>query len=136
MNTSETPDIGKVTFADFEAFLASEGNEYWRAVDNRSFEEAIGYEDPISLDALMQGLIVHGEDSEFIYLFSGNEDSYEMANRTDWEKVPQISLAKINKYIVRWVNGSDFLWFTSSLEEATNGGYITLMKAEEELDKE
>ncbi len=71
-----------------------------------------------------------GGDSEYVYIFN-NDDPYEIANRTNWNAIPEVSVQDLKDYTVRVVRGKDFLWFACSQVEASNGEYSTLLPYEE-----
>lgn len=120
--------VVKVSLATFEKFLRAQEYEYWD-VDDIVFEEYLGVS-PATVDEIVRTIeFYYGHDNEYIYVFD-YDDPYEIANQTDWEKVPEVDAERLHDYILPSRAG-DFLYFDCSLEDASNGTPITLLPAED-----
>jgi len=120
--------VVKVSLATFEKFLRAQKYEYWD-VDDIVFESYLGVS-PATVDEIVRTIeLYYGRDNEYIYVFD-YDDPYEIANQTDWEKVPEVDAERLHDYILPSMAG-DFLYFDCSLDEASNGTPITLLPRED-----
>jgi hypothetical protein len=121
---TELPEIVRVSLKDLEDFLRVQSNKFW---DVKHFElESMLPRKPATVDELIATIVLYSYDDDRVYVFSGTDEPIHVAHRTDWDTVAWADSETLNHYRIRTVPGSDFLWFSCTLEQARNGNCITL----------
>ena len=118
-----------VSYEDFERFLRAQKYTYW-SVDKAAIEQFMsGYG---TVDELMQAIRISGNGSDWIYIFSEEDNQEEIAEDFDWDAIAKIRQEDLSHYVVTSRGmGEDFLYFDSSLDEASNGNPAILFPYEE-----
>lgn len=129
--THNRNEIVRVSIAQFEQFLEQQENKLWD-VEGTNLQQFLTGR-PSNVEELMLAIQLCGGNSDYVYIFN-NDDPYEIANRTNWDSIPEVGVQDLEGYTVRVVRGKDFLWFACSQEEASNGEYTTLLPYEGEYE--
>ena len=77
----------------------------------------------------------YSHNDDYVYVFD-YDDTYAIANKTDWDSVIEVDAQQLENYIIRAVKSREFLWFACSLDDASNGTYISLIPHENDEDAE
>ncbi|MEI6043232.1 MAG: hypothetical protein WCS37_02455 [Chloroflexota bacterium] len=124
---AENHDIAKITYEQFEQFLAGQKYQRWHVADNSYFETT---HQPLTSAELMDAIDLNQPDIKWIYICSDNDDLNEMVSRVNWDEIPEINATELNNYRLQVYAGRDFLYFNGSFEEASSGIYNTLVPVE------
>ncbi len=121
------PETVSVSYSDFADFLRAQSNEFWTLTGGNTF----GVAPKCTIDELMTHIEELGTGSRLVYVFSelGDEGAYGAAVRTDWKKVPRVDANTLSQYIVKAVDGADFLYLATSADAGSTGMYLTLLPA-------
>lgn len=121
------PETVGVGYADFAEFLRAQPNKHWTLSGGNTF----GVAPQCTVDEIITYLLENNTGSQLVYVFSelGDEGPYGAAMRTDWRKVPRIDADALSQYVVRTVDGADFMYIAPSVEAGSNGIYMTLLPA-------
>lgn len=124
------PPIVKVRHEELEQFLTRHG-KLWVVDGNPAFEECLG-KLVTTPDEIVGAAVSCGGDSEFVYVFSDDEEPYTVVQTHCPGDAPEKNATELDQYIIKTVKGKDFLYVASSLEEASNGSYVTILPWPEE----
>ena len=132
MENKKYKGLVKATYSDFESFLRAQKNDRW-IVDSQYLQACLpGI--PATVDELMDAISYTGDGTEYIYVFNGNEeDPFEMTT-CDFHALPTVGEEGLRDCILYSVKGRDFIWFDTTIDQASNANPVVLLPYEEDQD--